>query len=202
MRPSGSDENQEVARLETTLGCWLHFSVLETSCPPVLSLQPRSVTSYKSNNKNAVTAISATHGLTVNLSLLVLRATNKLLFIKHRNIPPWKHFLENNPTLIMACSMYLLLQPGLKPNSSSFHHSRITNERLCNTVVSLYLSPRSCGVSWPPCSCSTPVLSAVGAAESLTELAGGSRELRAEEWGEWGLPVVTRRERERESPHN
>ena len=50
-------------------------------------------------------------------------------------------------------------------------------------------------VLWSPCRCSAGGLSAVGAAESLTELAGGSRELRGEDC------LLLRRERreERES---
>ena len=81
---------------------------LLSSCP-LLSLSlslsaARSVTSYKSNNKNAVTAISATHGQTVNLSLLVLRETNKPLFIKQRNILAWKYFFKNNPPSLFCPS--------------------------------------------------------------------------------------------------
>ena len=88
--PGGDQEEDNIWLLIT----FLAGRVLLSSCPlSSLSLSTaRSVTSYKSNNKNAVTAISATHGLTVNLPLLVLRATNKPLFIKHRNILAWKHF--------------------------------------------------------------------------------------------------------------
>ena len=84
---------------------WLLITFL-SSWPLLLSSLSgaRSVTSYKSNNKNAVTAILATHGLTVNLSLLVLPATNKILCSKQRNILASKQFLENNSTLLIACS--------------------------------------------------------------------------------------------------
>ena len=115
-----------------TFDCWLHCWL----CPPVLSslCSPRSVTSYKSNNKNAVTAISASLALTVNLSLIVFGATNEVVFIKHRNISAWKYFLRNNPALLIFC---FTSTACAKHVSSSFQQSRITQGRQWRAVVTL-----------------------------------------------------------------